>query len=111
MSGGGIGGRVSGDGGLGGGVRPFLSEIGPGVLGYTVEVEGALWIPFLMADRPGHGDVGRYLDDLPRDRAVKVPNVLSDRLAGMLRRRGFRERTEYDPGSRSLAYVWVREAG
>jgi len=67
----------------------LLDELASGVRGYTRDVDGALWIPIIIADDPGSGAVGRYLDSLPRDREVRVPNVFSSRLAGMLMRRGF----------------------
>lgn len=84
------------------GQEPYLA---PGVRGYTVEVDGALYVPLLIADQPGSGAVGRYLDSL-RDRIVKVPCVLSERLAEMLRRRGFRLEVEQDPGMGPVE-VWV----
>lgn len=74
------------------GQEPYLA---PGVRGYTVEQNGELYVPLIIADRPGSGDVGRYLDSLPRDRTVKFPNVLSERLEQMLLRRGFHHGVEY----------------
>ena len=65
-------------------------EIAPGVDGYTVDLgDKGLYVPLLMAKRPGNGDVGRYLDSLPLDRRVVVPGVISGILEGMLERRGF----------------------
>lgn len=90
----------------------LCKAIAPGVWGYTMEEEGALWIPVLVAERPGQGNVGRYLDSLPRDRTIKVPNVLSSRLAGMLARRGFmacEEACQID-GVAECVEIWVREA-
>ena len=66
-----------------------LDQLAPGVSGYTSEVGEALLVPVIIADKEGNGDVGRYLDTLPRDRWVIFPTVLSARLAGMLERRGF----------------------
>lgn len=54
-------------------------------------MKGALWVPLVIAEKPGNGDVGRYLDSLPGDRRVVFPNVISDVLIGMLKRRGFTE--------------------
>lgn len=68
------------------GQEPLLA---PGVRGYTVECDGELWIPVVFAEREGAGDVGRYLDTLPKDKTVIFPTVLSARLEGMLKRRGF----------------------
>jgi len=64
-------------------------ELAPGVRGYTLEVGGDLWLPLIYAEDEGSGQVGEYLDSLPFDRTVVVPNILSGRLAGMLKRRGF----------------------
>ncbi len=84
-------------------VDPFgvCERLAPGVLGYTVDMpDGTLNIPYIQAERPGSGDVARYLDSLPRDRRVCVPCVLSERLWMMLERRGFQPALE-----------WAEEAG
>ncbi len=71
----------------------------------------AIGVRALVVDRPGHleirgvmaaddrlpGAVGKWLDGLPRDRDVVVPAITSDRLAGMLERRGFEPETWWDP--------------
>ncbi|HAM57666.1 MAG TPA: hypothetical protein DCQ64_20525 [Candidatus Rokubacteria bacterium] len=75
-------------------------EIAPGVHGYTMEVDGVLWVPLIRAASPGAGAVGRYLDALPRDKTVRFPTVLSEILAGMLVRRGFLP-----------AVIWAAELG
>jgi len=82
-------------------------RLAPGVRGYTVWSGGALYIPIIVADSEGTGDVGRYLDSLPRDRTVKFPTVLNPRLCGMLRRRGFRPVIEDTP--MRPCEVWTRE--
>lgn len=87
-----------------------LDTLAPGVIGYTVEHAGALYIPMIEAEHAGSGAVGRYLDSLPRDRTVKVPTVISARLAGMLERRGFQEVAEWAPEVGEVVYVYVREA-
>ena len=63
-------------------------EIWPGVRGYAVEHSGRIFIPAVAAENEGSGDVGRFLDAVS-ERCV-FPNVMSARLRGMLRRRGFR---------------------
>ena len=63
--------------------------IAPGVRGDVHDTPAGLYIPIIFAEREGGGDVGRYLDALPRDRRVVFPCVISVRLAGMLVRRGF----------------------
>lgn len=87
---------------------PPMDKLAPGVLGYAVETDEALFVPAIMAERPGRGDVGRFLDSLPRDRTVKVPAVLSPRLAGMLDRRGFKRKVEWAAEFAEYVEVWVR---
>lgn len=66
-------------------------EIAPGVRGYVMEDQkGVFWIPLIRASTPGNGDVGRFLDDLPTDRSIVFPTILSPKLQGMLHRRGFK---------------------
>ncbi len=83
-------------------------EIAPGVRGYMIEHNGALYIPLVIASVPGSGAVGRFLDALPTDRDVKFPCVISWRLRKMLRRRGFRRGYEYDEFSGEAVEVWFR---
>lgn len=71
----------------------------PGVTALTTEREdGTLYIWTVRATNPGSGDVSRYLDGLPTDRRVIVPNVLNDKLRAMLERRGFECGEEIVPG-------------
>lgn len=63
--------------------------IAPGVRGYMIDEGEALWVPLVVSEHPGTGDVSRFLDALPRDRTVKFPTIISPRLEGMLARRGF----------------------
>ena len=79
--------------------------IAPGVRGYTFEDEKEVWIPLIFAVRKGNGDVGRYLDGLPRSKRIIVPTVTSSRLAGMLARRGFTEKGVTKDGDYCHAYV------
>ena len=69
-----------------------LDQLAPGVRGYAVVVDGCAYIPLIEAQHPGSGDVGRFLDSLPS--GVKVPNITSSRLRGMLKRRHFIETEE-----------------
>ena len=62
-------------------------ELFPGVKGYAIEKEGLIYIPLIIADREGSGQVGKFLDSLsPRCRVV---SLTSPRLMGMLVRRGW----------------------
>lgn len=69
--------------------------LAPGVLGYKIETEDAIYIPLIQAVTEGSGAVGAYLDSLPADRAIKIPDVISDRLRKMLLRRGYVVTHEY----------------
>lgn len=74
----------------------ILVRLAPGVLGYTVDMpDGTLNIPVIQAEEPGNGDVGRYLDRLPKDHQICVPCVISLRLEQMPMRRGFRPTVEW----------------
>ena len=77
-----------------------LGLLAPGVRGYAIEKNGFAYIPMILADSEGRGDVGRFLDSLPL--AVKVANVTSPRLRGMLERRGFQMAIEEE------CDVWVK---
>jgi len=85
---------------------PFLPVLAPGVHGDAVcrsnGKDRVLFINTIVAANPGSGDVGRYLDSLPRNIRIIVPSVISSRLAGMLERRGF----VYQEASTG----WMREA-
>lgn len=66
-----------------------MPEVAPGVRGVVTEWDGAVIVGAISAVTPRNGDVGHYLDSLPTDRPVLFPNVINDRLAEMLERRGF----------------------
>ncbi len=76
-------------------------QLAPGVFGYAVEVDGSIYVPVITAENPGSGQVGAFLDRLPEN--VRIPNVLSRRLLGMLTRRGWRLTTEIDETGDSVA--------
>jgi hypothetical protein len=90
------------------GVIGVLDELAPGLRGYTVDHEGALYVPFVVADDPGHGALSRYLDSLPTDRAVKFPTVISSKLAGALQRRGYVVEWEWSELHQEWVEVYVR---
>lgn len=70
---------------------PFgtLRQLAPGVLGCIEDKGDCLVVIWLEAEEEGSGDVGRWLDRLDPATAVIVMEVLSERLRGMLTRRGF----------------------
>lgn len=86
----------------------MLDDLAPGVRGYTMESFGCTYIPVIAATNPDHGDVSRYLDSLPRDHVIKVPTVTSQKLDGMLRRRGFKRDSEWAEEFGCWAEIFVR---
>jgi hypothetical protein len=66
-------------------------EIGEGVRGTAFDTENGIYIPLIIAERPGTGAVSRFLGALPTDRRVVFPTVTSQRLHAMLARRGFQQ--------------------
>ncbi len=88
-----------------------MERLAPGVLGYTVDMpDGTLNIPMIQAEREGNGDVGRYLESLPRDRRICFPCVISRRLQGMLERRGFVPSVEWADDFEEWVEVMARPA-
>ncbi|HEY6072862.1 MAG TPA: hypothetical protein VIV15_05580 [Anaerolineales bacterium] len=85
-----------------------LEELSPGIRGYTMERDGALYIPLVIATERGTGAMKRYFDVLMASgRTVKFPNVVSEQLRGMLERRGFRLTVERDDLFGEEVDVWV----
>lgn len=70
-------------------------EVATGVRAIVFDTPDGIYIPMIAADRPGNGDVARYLDALPTNRRVVFPTVISARLRGMLERRGFVPNVEW----------------
>lgn len=84
-------------------------ELAPGLSGYTVEFEDSIYVPLLIADEPGNGALTRYLDKLEQGpKTIKIPNVLSGRLARYLQRRGYQLRWEYSKQYGEDVDVWTR---
>lgn len=92
-------------------------ELAPGVFGLALATNKYIYIPLIVAVQQGSGHVGRFLNSLsPRCRIVMVQ---SDRLRGMLLRRGWKSFTMRLPQSiADLIWnddddddidVWVRE--
>ena len=73
--------------------------IGPGVRGLAIDRGNkGTWIGLVIADKPGNGDVSRWLDSLEQDKMFVFPNVINPKLRSMLERREFFE-TEDDDGT------------
>lgn len=83
-----------------------------GISGYTVRDGESIYVPVLISDEPGKGNVGRYINELiQREKCVKFPNVINPKLVDMLVRRGFKLEWEYaeEFGEHVEVYVWRRE--
>lgn len=84
------------------GDEPFLA---PGVRGYAISsATGWTYIPLIIAEKQGSGDVGRFLDSLAK--CCCIPNVNSPRLRGMLERRGYITRVESFIDSKDETVEW-----
>lgn len=86
-----------------------LPEVAPGVHAALLAYPDHLEVVAVRAAVEGDGRVGQWLDRLPRDHEVWVPLVTSERLAGMLRRRGFHLSTRI-VGNQGRQPAYVREA-
>jgi hypothetical protein len=64
------------------------TQLAPGVKGHTFVKGAVIFIPLIVAEREGSGDVGRFLDRLSA-RCI-IMSVSSERLRGMLARRGWK---------------------
>jgi hypothetical protein len=86
-------------------------ELSPGLWGYTMEHGGALYIPLVIADKPGNGALRTYLDHLEatETRPIKFPNVINHGLAKYLARRGYRPTQEWAEAFGEHVIVWVKE--
>ena len=85
-----------------------LDELAPGVLGYAMDCgERGLYVPVVRSTDEARGNVGRFLDALKERPLVKVPNVLSAVLRGMLERRGFVLEREFAEDFGESVEVWV----
>lgn len=78
------------------------SYLAPDIQGYAVVVGDEVWIPDIRCDKPGLGLVSQFIENLsPRCCFV---NVISPKLEGMLRRRGWCKRSEVNDGE--FVDVW-----
>ena len=69
--------------------------LAPGVTGVALASDKYIYIPSIFAEREGSGDVGRFLDSLsPR---CLIVLVTSDKLRGMLVRRGWKMKARQLP--------------
>ncbi len=79
--------------------------------GGTADIWISVSVPIIMADQPGTGKTGCFIDSLKAgfDR-VEFPSVISNRLEGMLERRGFKRvevtDSEFCDGKTIEIYRW-----
>jgi len=85
-----------------------VPELAPGIRGIAFDTPEGIYIPLIMAENEGDGTVGHFIDELPKDRRVVFPSVISGRLREMLLRRGFVETEEEDPAFGGMAEILER---
>lgn len=85
-----------------------MDDLAPGVRGYTMVDGDTIYVPVILATEEGSGAVGRFVDSLPTDKTVVFSSTLSDRLAGMLTRRGFHYEARYFPEAEEYVDCFVR---
>lgn len=80
----------------------------PDVTGYAIQVGDEIFIPVIHALKEGSGQVGKWLDTLsPR---CVIVNCISTRLAGMLKRRGWKCEWRLDEEFGERVDHWKRRA-
>lgn len=91
----------------------MIEQLAPGVQGYTMrDSYGALYVPVVISDSPGEGNVSRFIDDLlAKEQIIKFPCVINSKLEEMLKRRGFSLEMEYDETTEEFVDVWVWRKG
>lgn len=82
--------------------------VAPGVRAVVFDTPTGIYIPVITAERPGNGEVARYLDALPTDRRIVFPTVISAQLRAMLERRGFRPNVEWAPEFQEHVDIYER---
>jgi hypothetical protein len=71
-----------------------LTHIAPGLLGrLTTLPDGTAVYTLVVSEQPGQGNLGRFLDSLNPTGRYVAAGLTSAIVAGMLRRRGFADRT------------------
>ncbi len=65
-------------------------EIAPGIRGILFDRADGIYIPLIRSVNPDQGVVSKFVDDLPTDRKVIFPCVMSPALEHILTKRGFK---------------------
>lgn len=84
-------------------------DLKPPLRGYmTTETLKVAYLPAVMSDEQGAGHVGRLLLELQDAYdVVIVPGIVSDRLRGMVQRRGYHPETHYSREMDEYVECWV----
>lgn len=84
-------------------------DLKPPLRGYFVShVERVAYLPAILSDEEGQGHAGRLLLELQDSHdVVVVPSVVSERLAGMLGRRGYHVELHYAVSMCEHVECWV----
>lgn len=84
--------------------------LAPGVLGFAFpQQDGSIVVPWLESTEPRKGNVRRYLQGLKRQyREIRVPEVISHKLAALLRSEGFQDERVFvlEYGEHADVMVW-----
>ena len=71
----------------------LYDTLAPFVLGKRLEIDDTIFLVYIIVmygEMEGQGLAGRYLDSLPRNKDIIVPEVVPEsKMPGMLKRRGF----------------------
>lgn len=89
-------------------------DLQPPLNGYIVtETVRRVYLPAVMSLEPGQGNVSELLASLTAEYdEVIVPGVISETLAGMLQRRGFKRETQWaaEMDEHVVCLVWRKQA-
>lgn len=87
-------------------------DLAPPLSGYTIsKTERVVYLPAVMSEDEGKGNVGLLLLSLQETHdVVIVPGVVSERLLGMLQRRGYHAEMHYAKEMDESVECWVWRA-
>lgn len=88
-----------------------LSSLNPHLRGYYWVQNNLLGIPLILCTLPNHGIVSSLLDNLPPNKTILFPNVLSPILQSLLQKRRFQKENALailPDLSQDSFHVWVK---
>lgn len=74
---------------------PHLDSLAHQVSGILYKEPDGWYLPLVISEDPGKGNMAAFLDSLPQDTRVVFPVVVNKKLEAMLLKRGFK-----------MAHVW-----